>query len=159
MFLVFFALWVIFNGRLTVEIALLGIFISIALYGFCWKFLGFSPHREWRAVCCLPKITAYIALLIVDIIKANLQLTRIVLGKKKEIHPQLVTFRTPLQTRVGRITLADSITLTPGTITAFLKEDEVTVHCLDQSFAKGIENLDFQQRLLDIEKGVKRHDA
>lgn len=155
MIFVFFALWVIFNGRLTVEIALLGIGISIVLYAFCWKFLGFSFRREWRVIRSLPKLITYVALLIADIIKANFQLTRIVLGKKKEIRPQLVTFQTPLKTRAGRIALADSITLTPGTITVFLKQDELTVHCLDQSFAEDIGDLDFQRRLMDIEEGVK----
>jgi multicomponent Na+:H+ antiporter subunit E len=159
MFVVFFTLWVIFNGRFSVEIALIGLAVSAALYAFCWKFLDLTPRGELRALKLIPALLAYLGTLLVEIVKANLQLTRIVLGKKLNIHPQLVTFRTPLKTRAARTALANSITLTPGTITVFLKGDELTVHCLDEAFARGVENLVFQRRLLAMEKGAKPHDA
>lgn len=159
MFVIFFILWVVFNGRLDAEVFWTGVAISAALYAFCWKFLGFHPRREWRAVKQIPALFRYLGALIAEIVKANIQLTRIVLSRKPEVHPQLVTFRTPLQTRVARAMLADSITLTPGTITVFAKQDELTVHCLDRSFAEQIEDLDFQRRLLAMEKEATPHDA
>ncbi len=159
MFIIFFTLWVVFNGRFSTEIAFFGIGVSALLYAFGWKYLGFSPVREWRAVRQTPRIAGYLAVLITEIVKANVRLTRIVLGKSGKIRPQLVTFRTPLQSRVARTVLADSITLTPGTITVSLKDDEMTVHCLDAQFAEGLDDLVFQRRLLVMEKGGKPHDA
>ncbi|MCE5342306.1 MAG: Na+/H+ antiporter subunit E [Eubacteriales bacterium] len=158
MFVVFFLLWVVFNGRWSTEIAILGLFVSAALYLFCWKFLDFHPRRELQLLRRIPKTVCYFVALLAEIVRANIRLTRIVLSRKPEIHPQLVTFVTPLESRMGRTVLADSITLTPGTITVSLKEDELTVHCLDRTFAEGIESLDLQRRLLAMEKGAQPHD-
>ncbi len=152
MFIVFFSLWVVFNGRITLDVALVGVVISAALYAFCWKFLGFTPRKEIRFLKKAPRGLLYLVTLIREIIKANIQLSRIVLSHKKDIHPKLVTFRTPLQKPSGRTLLANSITLTPGTITVYLKQDELTVHCLDSAFAQGIDDLDFQRRLLAMEE-------
>ncbi len=151
MFIVFFSLWIVFNGRIALDVALVGVAISALLYAFCWKFLGFTPQKELRFLKKAPKGLLYVVTLIREIIKANVQLTRIVLRRKKDIHPQLVTFHSPVQRPSGRTLLANSITLTPGTITVYLKQDELTVHCLDTAFAQGIDNLDFQRRLLAME--------
>ena len=46
MFLLFLALWIIFNGRVTVEILLFGVVISAAMYWFICKFMGYTPQSE-----------------------------------------------------------------------------------------------------------------
>ncbi len=51
--------------------------------------------------------------------------------------PALVRFKTDLKTKQARVVLANSITLTPGTITVTLEEDEYVVHCLDKELAEG----------------------
>jgi multicomponent Na+:H+ antiporter subunit E len=159
MLIVFFLLWIIFNGRLSTEVALTGLCVSAALYLFCWKFLDFHPRRELRFLKNLPKAIAYLFALIREIVAANVRLTRIVLSRKPDIKPQLVTFRTPLKSRAGRTLLADSITLTPGTITVFSRDDELIVHCLDGAFAEGINDLALQRRLAVMEEGAKTHGA
>ena len=159
MFIVFFAFWIIFNGRWTAEIALTGLALSAVLYLFCWKFLGYSPRKEWRAFRRIPRYARYVLTLVAEIVKANLTLTRIVLRKKPDIHPRLVTFHTPLRRGFSRTVLADSITLTPGTITVLAQGDELTVHCLDAAFAEGMDDLTFQRQLLRIEGEGERADA
>jgi len=47
--------------------------------------------------------------------------------------------------------LANSITLTPGTITVSLDDDEYTIHCLDASLAEGLENSEFEKALMKLE--------
>ena len=46
MFIVFLLLWVIFNGRVTLEILLIGTALSAALFAFCCKFMGYSVERD-----------------------------------------------------------------------------------------------------------------
>ncbi len=159
MLIVFFLLWIVFNGRLDPEVALIGLCVSAALYLFCWKFLDFHPRKELRFLKNLPRAVAYLFALIREIVAANVRLTRIVLSRQPDIKPQLVTFRTPLTSRAGRTMLADSITLTPGTITVYSKDDELTVHCLDRTFAEGINDLALQRRLMAMEEGAKPHGA
>lgn len=151
MLLVLLALWIVFNGRFTLEILLFGLVLSSAITWFCWKFMDYSPKAEKMALRLIPGALGYLWLLVREIIKANLSMLGYVYGGK-EVKPKLVTFRTPLKSRLARNVLSNSITLTPGTITAIQEDDKLTVHCLDAALAEGVEDQSFQQRLLGLEK-------
>jgi multicomponent Na+:H+ antiporter subunit E len=146
-----FVLWIAFNGRVTPEILWIGAIITVALYFFCVKFLSYSLKTELRILRMVPSALSYAALLLFEIVKASFAVMRIVLNPKYDIHPQLITFRTPLKTTIAQNILANSITLTPGTISVLVEGDKLTVHCLDRSLAEGVEDLVFQRRLLKIE--------
>ena len=152
MFLILYALWFVFNGRITLEIALFGLPICALIYLFCCKFLGYSPHKDWKAIKKLGKILSYIWFMLGEIVKANLNVIRLILSPQTLVEPQLVTFKTPLKSDNARTVLADSITITPGTITVEMKEDELTVHCLDRELGQGIEDSESQKRLLKLEE-------
>ncbi|MEG0740977.1 MAG: Na+/H+ antiporter subunit E [Clostridia bacterium] len=151
MFFIFFLLWLAFNGRFTWEIAAFGVVICGALYAFCCAFLEYSPKKDWAILRRGWKLLRYAGLVITEIVKSNMSLIRIVLNPHMEVKPQLVTFRTPLKRALSRSLLADSITLTPGTITVLCKDDELTVHCLNKEFSQGIEDTVFQKRILEME--------
>ena len=68
------------------------------------------------------------------------------------MQPVLVTFHTDLKTPVGRAFLANAITLTPGTITVTLEEDEYMVHCLDEDLTEGINDSAFQEYIRRLEE-------
>ena len=53
----------------------------------------------------------------------------------------------------GKAMLANSITLTPGTITVDTRDDRFLVHCLDKDFGDGLENSAMEKRILNVEKG------
>lgn len=156
MFLVFFVLWVVFNGRLTWEIAAFGAVISAALYAFCCAFLEYSPKKDLKHLKRIPGVLRYLGVLFTEIVKSNLALIRVVFARKIEIQPKLVTFKTPLE-GTSKSILADSITLTPGTISVHSEGDTLTVHCLDEQFMDGITNTPFQRELLKMEKGEQKH--
>lgn len=150
MFIILFVLWIIFNGKVTFEILWIGLLVSGAIYLFCWKFLGYAPRRE---LCFAKKaglLLKYAGLLLVEIFKANITVLKIILGRKKP-YPVLLTFRADLRSAAARVLLSQSITLTPGTITVELKENEFTVHCLDASLAEGMEDSEFIHLLQKIE--------
>ena len=77
---------------------------------------------------------------------------RMILTQREEMEPVLVTFRTSLKTEMARVILANSITLTPGTITVSIEEDELMVHCLDKSLADGLKDSIFEQKLKVLER-------
>ena len=140
------------NGRLTVEIALIGILISGALYLLVCRFMGCSPKSDMKAVKQAGLALRYVYVLLREIFKANLDVIRLVLSPKFEIRPVLLFFKTNLKTDSARTALANSITLTPGTITVSLENDELCVHCLDKSFAKGVDDGAFALFLTEWEK-------
>lgn len=147
-----FLLWIAFNGRITLEVVLIGAVITLVLYVFCAKFLGYRLRHELLTFRMLPRAIAYVVILMVEIVKASLLMIRIVLNPNRKVNPQFVTFDTPLETSAAQSVLANSITLTPGTISVYCKGSKLTVHCLDPVFAEGIENLVFQQKLLLLER-------
>ena len=138
MLIAFFLLWVIFNGRWTPEIGAFGVAFAALFYAFCCKFLGYSVRKDLRLLRGLPAALRYGALLLSEIVKANFAVMRIILDPRREVRPRLVRFESGLSGEGRRVALADSITLTPGTITCQLRGDEYVVHCLDESLAEGL---------------------
>ncbi len=140
MSLVYFLLWIIFNGRITIEIVIAGAFISIMLDVFVRKILRLSltVSNLLRTAKILPDIILCIIVLLIEIIRANFSIIKLVLAPQIEVEPCLVKFKTPLRTEAARVALANSITLTPGTITVSLEGDELLVHALNRDFAQGL---------------------
>lgn len=151
MYFAFFLLWVIFNGSFTLEIAVFGVIIATALFAFSCKFMNYSIAKERQNIRKVFQVIGFIFLLLKEITLANIAVIRLILSQREEIEPRLVTFRSSLKTSTARAFLANVITLTPGTITVTLENDICTVHCLDESMAEGIEDLEFQKRLSRLE--------
>lgn len=151
MYLLFLAAWIVFNGNITLEIMIFGVIIAAVMLAFMCKFMDYSLKKEInvykKSICFL----TYIVLLIREIIKANLAIIPRILTVEEEMDPVIVKFRTTLKTDFTKMLLANSITLTPGTITVSLEDDEYTIHCLDTSLAEGLENSDFEKALKKLE--------
>ena len=152
MLLLFFLAWVVFNGRLTLEIALFGIAVAGAVFAFICRFMDYSLKQELRFYKLLPRFVQYLYFLIREIILANFAVTRLILTRKETLEPVLVHVRTDLKSETARVILANSITLTPGTITVSLTDDRLLVHCLDKSLSGGMEDSVFVRLLRKMEE-------
>ena len=144
--------WVVLNGRLTGEILLLGMGITALAMLFLCKACDWSLKREGKLYLALPRIIGYALTVIWEIVKANLIMCKVVYGGKPD--PVVRVIRTDLKTRFGKMALANSITLTPGTITLAVRGDELTVHCLRPDMAEGLENTVFERKLRKIEEAL-----
>ena len=151
MLLLFFLLWVIYNGSFTLEICVFGIIIASALFAFCCKFMDHSMKKEILIYKKSFPFVRYVFLLITEIVKANFTVIRMILSQREEIQPKLVNFHSDLNTATGKVLLANAITLTPGTITVALEGDEYTVHCLDESLAEGMNDSVFVDYIKKME--------
>ncbi|MBR4724908.1 MAG: Na+/H+ antiporter subunit E [Lachnospiraceae bacterium] len=151
MFLLLTLLWIVFNGRFTIEVLLFGVAISGLICFFLVRFFGYSFRKELRALKILPDLIIYIFVLLIEIIKANFTVMKLILFKAREIEPVVVHFHTDLKSRYAKVLLANSITLTPGTITSSMHDDEYYVHCLDKKLGNGISDSVFVRRLKKME--------
>ena len=156
MYILFFLLWVIFNGQVTLEIVLFGIVIAGAVYAFCCKFLDYSPRKDWIILRKSGYIIAYLGVLIWEIVKANAATLTFIVSPHVRVQPVIVRFKTDLKTKTARVLLANSITLTPGTITVSLQDNVYTVHCLDKQFGEGLSDSTFVSLLHKIEGQVAK---
>ena len=152
MYLLFVLFWIILNGRITLEIVLLGLLFALVIYGFAFKFLGMTWQKEKKIWKCTIWGIQYVAILFKEIIIANLTVSKIILSKKIKIHPVIVKFPAPVKSHLLQVILADSITLTPGTITVRLYEEKFEVHCLDESLAEGLDDSVFVKMLKKLEE-------
>ena len=151
MFILLFLLWLIFNGQITLELIILGVLICGVLYFFCCKFMGFSLKKDLTIIKEIPFIVKYIVNLIIEVIKAAMATTKIIFSKSKP-NPAIIKFKSNLKSNTARVLLANSITLTPGTITVDLQGDEYTIHCLDKTFGDGISESSFVLQLRKMEE-------
>ena len=152
MFIALFLFWLVFNGRFTVEIAVFGLVLSAAILWFMCKFMDYSLEKDFRIVKKSLWMIKYALLLMVEIGKASVGVLKILLSVRYEKEPVLVSFHTDLKSRAARVILANSITLTPGTITVNLMDDYYEVHCLDKSLAAGLDSSIFVKQLKKFEE-------
>lgn len=151
MYVIFFLLWIIFNGRITTEIVIFGVVISAALYWFICEFMDFSPRREKKKKKKGGYVLQYLYHLLREIIIANYATMKLICSAGRVVEPALIEFETHFKNDTSRFLLANSITLTPGTITVAVEGDKFIVHCLDRTLAEGIESSVFVKILEKIE--------
>ena len=152
MFLLFFLVWIIFNGAVTMEIVLFGLAVSLAMYAFICKFMNYSIYKDIAYGKRGFRILHYVCVLVWEIVKANFAVIKLITSSKYDLEPVLIRFKTDLKTKQARVVLANSITLTPGTITVTLEEDEYVVHCLDKELAEGMNHSIFVELLEKLER-------
>ena len=152
MALVLFLFWLLLNGKVTLEIAVIGAAVSAALTWFARRVLGISPRTERRILRRLPGALCYLAYLLGQVVWSNLLVIRLILAPGKG-RPRLVWFPQPVDSGPARLALANSITLTPGTVTASMGDRTLCVYALRPELGEGLDRCGFVRRLRRLEGG------
>ncbi|MBQ4307218.1 MAG: Na+/H+ antiporter subunit E [Lachnospiraceae bacterium] len=147
MFILYYLLWIILNGRITAEILLFGIPVSGLISFVTYRVVGYSTENDRKIVRNLPLLLRYLITLIKEIAKAAISVMGVVAKPGERPEPVIVEFRSGLPTRFQNVLLANSITLTPGTYTLFLDGDRFVIHCLRREYADGLDSSPFVQLL------------
>ena len=93
MFILLYALWLILNGRITLEICLFGLAISALIYLFMCRFMDFSIKKDLRLMSRIGYGIAYFFVLLKEIFVSNFKVMAIVLFKRIPITPALTEVR------------------------------------------------------------------
>jgi multicomponent Na+:H+ antiporter subunit E len=92
-------------------------------------------HSVFAELRCSPRailsMVIYSFVFISELIKSNLDVAKRVVSPNLPINPGIVKVKTKLTSRLGRMILANSITLTPGTLTVETDEDNFYIHWID----------------------------
>lgn len=97
MYLLYFVLWIIFNGAVTTEICIFGLVIAGVIFAFTCRFMDYSVKKEKRLYRRIFKMLRYIFVLVREIIKANFAVIHMILSEKEEVEPALVSFHTDMK--------------------------------------------------------------
>lgn len=145
-----FALWLLLSGGGGWVSCAWGAGAALALDFFCRRLLGFRLREELRAAARLPRAAAYVVLLVWEMLKAGFTVMRLIYAPRT-LRPVLTEFRTSLRSDGARAALADSITLTAGTITVRTEDGCYLIHALDRSLCEDFAHCGFARRLERLE--------
>ena len=142
MFFVLLILWLVMNGRVTLELVIFGVILAGLVTLFAVKVIGYSIEKEKAIYHNIPIYLLYVVNLISEIIKSTLAVMGVILSGEKP-DPVIIEFDSGLDSRFKNVLLANSITLTPGTYTLFVTGDHFVVHCLKQEYSVGMGDASF----------------
>ena len=138
-FILMFITWVVLSGKFEPLLLWLGVISSLLVAYFFHDLL--FPNTKPGDMKIFFAFSQYIPWLILEIIKANFHLLYLVFHPrmKELIDPHIIDFKTDLKSDIAITTLANSITLTPGTITVTASSEGVfRVHAIDRLSAEAL---------------------
>lgn len=136
-FIIMFISWIVLSGKFDPLLIGLGLFSSLTVAYLFHDLL--VPSFETSDAGIFFRFIQYIPWLMYEIIKANFHMLYLVFHPNMErlLDPTIIKFKTKFKSDVAITTLANSITLTPGTITVNIDSDGVfSVHAIDRATAK-----------------------
>lgn len=136
-FLIFFILWMIWSGVFDAWHLSLGV-ISCILVTYMSHDLLFEREKfQKKDITETIRFIKYLPWLIYQIVLANIHVAKVALHPKMNdlIDPHIIRFKTKLKRDISLVTFANSITLTPGTITILIRDGYYFVHSLDMKVA------------------------
>ena len=152
MYILLLLFWIALNGKITTEILVIGVILSTAIFWFMCKFLEYSAKSEIILFKNFFWGLAYVVVLVIEIFKSAIAVYKRIYSKKIEIQPQIVFFDVDIKNEFLKFILANSITITPGTITVDVDDNHFCVHALDYTLADGIEDSVFIKLLKKMEE-------
>jgi len=142
-------LWLLNSGHYSPLVLFLGA-ASVALVVFIT--LAFEIiDREYYPIHITFRLIPYWGWLFKELVLANIDVAKRVWIGKKAIYPVVKTLPVSQSTDMGKVIYANSITLTPGTITVELAENEITVHALTLEGMEALESGEMDRRVKEIE--------
>ena len=137
-FLIMFGFWIMLSGKFDLFHLTLGV-LSSALVSFLSADLLMFKEGKNRLVTGV-RFLMYLPWLLYQIVLSTMHVTFLALHPrmKDQIDPTIVTFKTKLKTNIAKVALANSITLTPGTITVRIEGQVFYVHAISRKAAAGL---------------------
>lgn len=147
--LFYFIFWLLLSGYFTPMLLGFGVISCGLVFVFADR-MGVSD-REALPWGQLRAIITYWPWLIMEIVKSNVDVVKRILDPDLPISPTVMRYKTSHQTDMGRVIYANSVTLTPGTVTLRLDGDEVVVHVLARELAVDLAGSEMDRRTRALE--------
>lgn len=150
--LLLYALWCVLSGYFRPMLLGLGL-ISCAFVVFIALRMDLVD-REWRPIHLLfGRVLGYWPWLMLEIVRSNVDVVRRILHPSLPISPTVLWVKASQRTDIGRVTYANSITVTPGTLAMKLEGEEILVHALSREGAEALAAGEMDRRVTLLEKG------
>lgn len=148
-FVMLMAFWALLSGKFDAFHLSLGVICSL-IVAYLSHDLLFANVRVGDGRVIARRFLAYVPWLLREIITSNFYVAYLALSPKMPIDPQIMKFRTKLESDISWVMLANSITLTPGTVTVDIADREFMVHALDRKIAASLDTGEMEDRVAHI---------
>lgn len=145
-----FVFWLLLSGMYTPFLVLAGLGSAIVCALLGWR-MG-TADSEGHPIDLTLGAISYWPWLVKEIAVSGFRVARIVVDPRLPISPTLVRFKPSQKSIVGLVTHANSITLTPGTITIEADKNEFLVHSLTREGSVGLEDSEMDRRVRNMER-------
>ncbi|MFB0509961.1 MAG: Na+/H+ antiporter subunit E [bacterium] len=125
-----FILWLLLTETFYYQSLIAGIIVSVLTAIIFWGYFLFPGTKIFQPARYL-WFLAYVPVFALACIKANLDVMFRVIHPERPLNPGIVKIKTNLKTNIGRTFLANSITLTPGTMSVEIVDDTLYIHWID----------------------------
>ena len=149
LFISLMAVWLLWSGHYTADLIVYGA-LSCLLIVIIASRMGIAD-AEGHPIGMLLRAIAYVPWITWAIIRSNLAIAAIILKPGLPISPRLIKVKAGQRSAVGRVIYANSITLTPGTVSLDMYGDVITVHALEASSAQDLETGSMDRRVCRVE--------
>ena len=149
LFLFLFGFWLLMSGHYTFLITSLGVLSCLLCVYLTIK--GKFLDNETIPLYFFPRLIQYTLWLIKEIFISNIVTAKVILLKSEK--PELFSVKATQKTNEGKVTYANSITLTPGTVTTQIKDDVFEVHALTKEFGDDVRSCEMDKMVRWLEKG------
>lgn len=143
--------WILLSGHYTPLLLTLGAMSCLIVWFFSHK-MDLVDHEDHPLHIQPIKLMTYSAWLCAEVIKSNFDVALRIINPSLPIRPRLLTVPTSQKTELGQVVYANSITLTPGTVSIDLHGHEIEVHALAQEPANSLLTGDMDKRVTAIER-------
>lgn len=149
LFVFLLAIWLLWSGHYTPLLLSLGALSCAFVAWTAWR-MG-VVDREGVPFEIAPRMLLYLPYLALEIVKANVDVARRIVSPRMPIGPRVFHTRATQRSDLGRTVYANSITLTPGTVSIDIDGDDITVHALTAEAQSGVENDEMNRRVARVE--------
>ena len=147
--LVTYAFWLVLSGHFTTTLMIIGAVSSVGVVALASRMAVID--REGHPIYLFVRATWYWPWLIWQILKSGLDVSRIIVTPSLPISPTLINVKSSQKTAVGIVTYANSITLTPGTVSVEVEDNEITVHAITRDGAISLAAGDMDRKVTRFE--------
>lgn len=153
--LTLYAFWLLLAPDRLLTQLIVGLFVSILVVLFNQSLFFTSSELTKLTGNKIRRWVSFIFILLYEIIKANIEVAKIVLHPKLPISPMFVTIENPCKKDFFRTLYGNVITLTPGTLTVDLTEDHLLIHSLITTSSQALEESILKQQVVQLEEAGK----
>lgn len=144
-------LWLLLSGHYVLLLISLGVFSVLLVTAIVWR-MDIVDHEAHPIHISLRFIMAYWVWLLKEIFVSSIYTCRLILNPAMPISPKWVVLRNSLSSDVMRVTLANSITLTPGTVSMNVGVDAIEVHAITEQAAQSLLEGSIITKVMTIER-------